>query len=117
MRYKEELIEDIPQWIKKRISFPHGFITIYLDKETNEGIISNLFINGHARKNGKGTKLLTKAENALKKMGADVLSAMVRKDSFVYEWLARRGYKKESSSFFFKKEDWLSKPVLDKNFK
>lgn len=118
MRYKEELIEDIPGiWVKSRISFPHGFVTIYLDKETNEGIISNIFINPHARKVGKGTKLLTKAENNLKKQGASVLTMMARRDSFVYEWLVRRGYKKESKSWAFANEDWLAKPVLDKNFK
>ena len=70
-----------------------GFVNISIENiDPTRAIIHGLSILPFYRKCGKGTKLLKKAEQEAKKMGASQVSLATEPDSWLEKWYKRLGY-------------------------
>lgn len=114
MNFKAKVTEE-KRGVTIDISTTKGTVKVFVTPEM-EGIISCLEVKEKCRRLGFGRMLLNKAESVCRKRGCKVLSMLVRRDRWIYDWMIRRGYGKASTSWLFEHEDWLSKPVLDKKY-
>ena len=55
-------------------------------------MICRLSVEERHRRNGYGKMLLNEAENEARRLGANVVSLAVKKDSFMLDWYQRIGY-------------------------
>jgi GNAT superfamily N-acetyltransferase len=114
MRFSAKVTEE-KRGVTIDISATKGSVKVFITPE-KEGIISCLEVKEKCRGCGFGRILLAKAESVCRTRKCKVLSMLVRRDRWIYDWMIRRGYGKASASWLFEHEDWLSKPVLDKNY-
>jgi GNAT superfamily N-acetyltransferase len=61
--------------------------------DPDNGYLDNLSVNESARKQGEGTRLQKMREGILKRKGYKTARLWVKKDSWMYVWYQRRGYK------------------------
>lgn len=114
MRFSAKVTEE-KRGVTIDISTIKGTVKVFITPDM-EGIISCLEVKEEYRRSGFGRMILNKAEAVCRNRGCRIISMLVRRDRWIYEWMKRRGYGKASASWLFENEDWLSKPVLDKNY-
>lgn len=69
-----------------------GICSVTLDTIRSCAMIYRLSVEEKHRRNGYGKMLLNEAENEARRLGANVVSLAVKKDSFMLDWYQRIGY-------------------------
>lgn len=71
-----------------------GICSVSIDENIRScACIYNLSVEEKYRRKGYGDMLMKEAENEVRRLGADVISLSVLKDSFMEVWYRRIGYK------------------------
>ena len=71
-----------------------GICSVSIDENIKScACIYNLRVEEKYRRKGYGDMLMKEAENEVRRLGADVISLSVLKDSFMEVWYRRIGYK------------------------
>lgn len=70
----------------------YGFALYVYNDDLKTMYLSNVRVKPTARKRGIGNDILVTAENEAKKYGADNISLVVSKSSWVHDWYKRYGF-------------------------
>ena len=74
------------------------FALYQYDDEPDVLYLANVSVNKSHRKNGLGNNILSFVDNFANKINASAILLKVKKDSFMFEWYKRNGYKYHSDA-------------------